>query len=51
MDQRAEILRNRIDFCRKLLSEGVSAPEADRLTRAIMELELELEAQVEQYCA
>ena len=44
MDQHAEILKNRIEFCRKLLSQGVSAPDADRLTRAIMELQLELEA-------
>ena len=43
MDQRAEILKNRIEFCRKLLSEGVSSTDADRLTRTIMELELELE--------
>jgi hypothetical protein len=50
MDQRAEILKNRIDFCRKLLSEGVSAPDADRLTRAIMELEFELEAQCRPTC-
>jgi hypothetical protein len=45
MDQRAETLRNRIDFCRELLRQGVSAPDADRLTRTIMELEVELEAQ------
>ena len=44
MDQRAEVLKNRIEFCRRLLSEGVPAPDADRLTRAIMELQVELEA-------
>lgn len=43
MDQHAEILKNRIEFCRKLLRQGVSAVDADRLTRTIMELELELE--------
>ncbi len=39
MDQQLETLRNRLEFCRQLLSRGVSAPEADRLLKAIMELE------------
>jgi hypothetical protein len=43
MDERAEILKTRIEFCRKLLSEGVPAPDADGLTLSIMELQLELE--------
>lgn len=43
MDPHAEMLKNRIEFCRKLLRQGVPAQDADRLTRTIMELELELE--------
>jgi len=46
MDPHAEMLKNRIEFCRKLLRQGVSAPDAERLARAIMELELELELEV-----
>ena len=39
MDEQLETLRNRLEFCRQLLARGVSAPEAERLLNAIMELE------------
>ncbi|HYM19251.1 MAG TPA: hypothetical protein VEU06_11850 [Micropepsaceae bacterium] len=39
MDEEFQTLRNRLDFCRQLLSRGVSAPEAERLLKTIMELE------------
>ena len=44
MDARVESLKNRIEFCRKLLRQGVPALDAERLARTIMELELELES-------
>ena len=43
MQERAAILKQRIDYCRWQLSQGVPALDAERLARTIMELEFELE--------
>ena len=39
MDEQLETLHNRLEFCRQLLYRGVSGSEAERLLKAIMELE------------
>ena len=39
MDEQLQTLRNRLEFCRELLDRGVSGSEAERLLKAIMELE------------
>jgi hypothetical protein len=39
MDDYLQTLRNRLESCRELMSRGVTAPEAERLLKAILELE------------
>jgi hypothetical protein len=39
MEDQLQTLRNRLESCRELLSRGVTAPEAERLLKAILELE------------
>ena len=51
MQEHAAVLKHRIDFCRKQLSQGVLADEGDRLARQIMELEIELEEHLRRFPA